>query len=108
MKQFIWTPTALTKLRRLSKTHTMQQAADEIGCNKNAVHGKARREGISFRKYGELHHSAKYSDHDVYLARALVDEGITTAEAGRKLDIPQPVVSMYCRNKYRNHDSVQC
>lgn len=108
MRKFIWTSTALTKLRKLSKTHTMQQAADEIGCNKNQVYGRARRDGISFRKYGELHHSAKYSDHDVYLARALVDEGISRAETGRKLGIPQPVVSMYYLNKYRNHDSVQC
>ena len=107
MKRFNWTPSALTKLRKLSKTQTMQQVADEIGCNKNAVRGKARSEGIKFQKYGERHHSAKYTDHDVYLARALVDEGLTMTEAGKKLEIPQPVVSMYYRNVYRNHDSVQ-
>lgn len=108
MNRFIWTPSALTKLRRLAKNHTMQQVADEIGCSKNAVRGKARIEGIKFQKYGERHHSAKYTDHDVYLARALVDEGVTMTEAGRKLEIPQPVVSMYYRNVYRNNDSVQC
>lgn len=108
MKRFNWTPGDLTKLRKLSKTHTMQQVADEIGCTKSTVQSRARIEGIKFRKYGEVHHSAKYSDHDVYLARELVDAGLSTAEVGRKLEIPQPVVSMYYRNKYRNNDSVQC
>lgn len=106
--RFIWTPTTLTKLRKLSKTHTMQQAADEIGCSKNSVYSKAKREGISFRKYGQLHHSSKYSDHDVYLARALIDEGVPKAEVSRKLDAPLHAISEWSLNKYRNHDSVQC
>lgn len=107
-KKYIWTPSDITKLKKLSKTHTMKEAAEDIGCSENNVKSKAKSLGVSFRKYGELHHSAKYSDHDVYLARELVDAGLSTAEVGRKLEIPQPVVSMYYRNKYRNNDSVQC
>ncbi|AUR81792.1 hypothetical protein NVP1214O_46 [Vibrio phage 1.214.O._10N.222.54.F11] len=108
MKKFIWTPTALTKLRKLSKTHTMQQAADEIGCTKNQVYARSRRDGISFRKYGNHHHSTKHSDHDVYLVRELVDSGVDKAEVARKMEVPLHAVSDWTLNKYRNHDSVQC
>ena len=108
MNRFTWTPSNLTKLRKLSRTHTMQQAAMEIGCSNNSIRYKARSEGIKFQKYGERHHGAKYTDHDIYLARALVDEGLTTKEVGLKLEMPQPAVSMFYRNLYRNNDSVQC
>ena len=86
----------------------MQQAADEIGCNKTQAESACKRYKISFRKYGELHHSAKHSDHDVYLARALIDEGVGKAEISRKLEIPLHAISEWSLNKYRNHDSVQC
>ena len=106
--RFNWTPSALTKLRKLSKTHTMQQAADEIGCKKTQAESACKRYKISFKKYGELHHSAKHSDHDVYLARELVDAGLSIADVARKLEVPPHAVSEWCLNKYRNHDSVQC
>lgn len=107
MKHFIWTPESLTKLRKLSKTHTMQMAANEIGCTKNQVYARSKRDGISFRKYGDNHHSTKYSSEDVELARQLVESGLTRAEAARKLEIPMHAVSEYCNFKYRNHDNVQ-
>lgn len=108
MKRFNWTPSALTKLRKISKTHTMQQAADELNCLKTQVESACKRYKISFRKYGENHHSAKYSDHDVYLARELLDEGLSKFEIARKLEVPSHIVSDWCLNKHRNQDNVQC
>ena len=108
MKRFNWTPSALTTLRKLCKTHTAQQVADEIGCTKNQAYTRAKKEGWTFKKFGEFHHSAKHSDHDVYLARALIDEGVPKAEVSRKLEIPLHAISEWSLNKYRNNDSVYC
>ena len=108
MKRFNWTPSSLTILRKKCKTHTAQQVADEIGCSKSQAYTQAKKQGWSFKKYGDNHHSTKYPDHDVYLARALIDEGIAKAEVSRKLEIPLHAISEWSLNKYRNNDSVHC
>lgn len=43
---------------------------------------------ISFRKTGKNHPNHKYSADDVELVRALHDEGISIAEASRKMEVP--------------------
>ncbi len=106
MKHFTWTPSDLTKLRKLSKTHTMQQVADIIGCDKTNVIGKAKREGISFRKYGERHHSATTSNEDVELARLLREEGLSAKEVSEKLGISVGVIRNLTQYTYRTRDHV--
>ena len=90
-----------SELRMLSKTHTMKGAAEVIGCTKGQVSHKAKLLGISFRKYGELHHSAKFSNEDIRLARELVEAGISKQETAEKLELPLHVVSADIRRRLR-------
>ena len=106
MKHFTWKSSDLTKLRKLSKTHTMQQVADIIGCDKTNVIGKAKREGISFGKYGENHHSATTSNEDVELARLLREEGLSAKEVSDKLEISVGVIRNLTQYTYRTRDHV--
>lgn len=103
MKPFNWTPSDLTKLNELSKTHTVQQAADEIGCTKNQVRSRIRKDGIKFRKWGENHNNGKRSNDDVRLVKLLLASGMTQRLICKKMEISQPEVSMIKNGKYRVH-----
>ncbi|MGL4193211.1 MAG: hypothetical protein ACRCRU_11750 [Vibrio sp.] len=66
-------------------------SADEISAKLDrtaqAVQRKAGKLGVSLRKYGEKHHLAKVSDHDVELCRALHDEGVKPFQIAEKMGL---------------------
>ena len=101
MKRFNWTPSALGKLKALAKTHSVIQAASEIGCSANQVRARIGRDGISYKKYGEHHKSSKRSNEDVRLIKALLAEGMPVRLICKKMEISQPEVSMIKNGKYR-------
>lgn len=103
MNIFNWTPSALDKLKSLAKTHSVIQAADEIGCSTNQVRARIRRDGISYKKYGEHHRNSKRSNEDVRLVKELLAEGMPVRLICKKMEISQPEVSMIKNGKYRIH-----
>lgn len=100
---FQWSQGDLDKLKALAKTHSVQQAADEIGCSTNQIRARIRRDGISYKKYGEHHRSSKRSNEDVHLVKALLAEGMPVRLICKKMEISQPEVSMIKNGKYRVH-----
>jgi len=105
---FHWTGQDDMKLIRNHKKMTMQQVADLIGCTKGNVIGRARKLGLSFRKYGENHHSATTSNEGVELARLLREEGMPAKEVSEKLEISVGVIRNLTQYTYRTRDHVQC
>jgi len=53
------------------------------------------------RRYGERHHRARHSDHDVELARALRDEGLTYREIAEKLEVSYWTARDWCDYRTR-------
>lgn len=43
--------------------------------------------------YGEAHHHAKLTAHDVILIRALLDDGMTCVELGLKFEVSRTTIS---------------
>ena len=43
--------------------------------------------------YGETHHHAKLTAHDVDLIRGLLDDGISCADVGRKFEVSRTTIS---------------
>lgn len=108
MKHFTWTPSDLTKLRKLSKTHSRQEAAKIIGCTYSALIGKCKRDGISFRKHGENHPTAKRSNDDVRLIRLLLDEKMPVKEIAEKFEVTPTTVYNLKYHNFRNQDHMCC
>lgn len=50
-----------------SRLMTMRHAAESMGLTLNQIDHACRKHGISFKKTGERHHSAKVSDEDIEL-----------------------------------------
>lgn len=92
---FKWTEPKINKLRAMSKTMTMSQAADRMEIKKHQVDHASRRYGISFKKIGQHHHSSVRSSDDVELIRALRDEGLGVEEIADKFEIHSGTVSKY-------------
>lgn len=66
--------------------------AQQLGRTENATRARGYRLGVSFRKFGDANHSAKYSDEDVRLVIALRDSDgrrLTFREIGEKLEISE-------------------
>lgn len=78
-----WTDTEIATLRRLARTHTLAQAAAILGRPRTAVARYASWRGISFRKYGEMNHSTKYSHATIAHIHRLRAQGLPCAQIGR-------------------------
>lgn len=81
------TNTELSRIKMLRHSHTMAEAAKELGVPKSRVVGAAERYKIRFQKRGEKHHAATYSDRDIELCRELHDEGLSLNEISEKMEI---------------------
>ncbi|MFK3809924.1 DNA-binding protein [Escherichia coli] len=71
----------LNTLIKNRHTKTIRELANELGRSPSTVELNLRKRGYRFRKYGELHHRARYSDQLVVLVTELRDEqGMTFSE----------------------------
>ncbi|WP_274803136.1 DNA-binding protein [Escherichia coli] len=71
----------LNTLIKNRHTKTVRELASELGRSPSTVELNLRKRGYRFRKYGELHHKTRYSDHLVELVTELRDEkGMTFSE----------------------------
>ncbi|EJR1734192.1 AsnC family protein [Salmonella enterica] len=78
---------------------TSSEVADALGISVNTVRKEIRRQNISYRKYGDFHHSTKHPDSDVELIRQLRDKhNLTFKEIGEKFDISDD----YCQHIYHH------
>lgn len=100
---FQWNQSDLDKLKSLAKTHSVQQAAGEIGCSMNQARARIRRDGIDYRKWGENHASSKRSNDDVRLIKLLLAEGMPVRLICEKMEVSHPEVYMIKNGKYRIH-----
>ncbi len=91
--KFKWVESNLATLRRISSTHTIKEAAKELGCCETTISKACRDYKISFRKYGDKHHLCVHSDHDVELARSLRDEGLSIKDIAEKMEMAVGYVS---------------
>ncbi|EJM4266692.1 AsnC family protein [Salmonella enterica] len=83
---------------------TAREVADALGIPINTVWKEIRRQNISYRKYGDFHHSTKHPDSDIELIRQLRDEyNPTFREIGEKFDISAD----HCQHIYhRRHTAI--
>ncbi|EDX0905002.1 AsnC family protein [Salmonella enterica subsp. enterica] len=83
---------------------TAREVADALGIPVNTVWKEIRRQNISYRKYGDFHHSTKHPDSDIELIRQLRDEyNLTFREIGEKFDISAD----HCQHIYhRRHTAI--
>lgn len=104
--RFKWIESNLLILRRISSTHTIAEAAKEIGCSEPTISKACRDYKISFRKYGDKHHLCSHSDHDVELARSLRDEGLSIKEIAEKMEMTAQFVSRVTNYIERRNDGM--
>ena len=85
-----------SRIRSLAPLKTSQQCAMLLGLSAHTVKGFARRNGVSFVKMGERHHSAEYSDDLVSMVRLRADNGEPVAAIAASLGIPYSTVYGWC------------
>lgn len=102
-----WTPSDLARLRCLSQTHTMAEAAEELGRKYAAVQCKVQAEGIPWQRYerprwepnrmriltaeanGVVYETLTRKEHAVLL---LLAAGATNVEIAAKLGLSESTV----------------
>lgn len=88
-------------IRINSTTMSVRDMSAILGRSEGSIKSAARRYNISLKKYGEKHHCAKLSDHDVDLIRDIHDAGIGIVEISRKFDVCRNTISNLCNYSYR-------
>lgn len=82
-----WAASEVLYLKNNASTKSAKQIGNELGRSETSVKSKARKMGVRLRKYGENHHLANISNHDVELCRQLEDEGLRPFEISEKMEI---------------------
>ena len=98
-----WSQEEVKFLRRVCKRLTMQQVATELGRSHSSVATKAKILKIRFRKTGENNHLTRYTDHTVYLALALADDGMPAKVVAEKLEVSKRTVEDWVSGRYRSN-----
>lgn len=106
-KQF-WLASEIRELRRLAKTHTYASAAKVLGKTTKAVGSKAKELHISFRKYGEAHHSAIYTKAEIQRVFELKAQGMSQSEIAKCTGISAGHISDIQAYATRFRDSYAC
>lgn len=93
----------IEKIRELSKSKTMQQAADEIGLTYNQVMYIAGKFKIRFSHKGSRHYMTKLEECDIPLIRQLYREGTKKHIIAKKFDVNVPVIEKILSGANWNH-----
>jgi hypothetical protein len=101
MTQRFWTDSEVVQLRALAKTHTTWEAAAALGRTRTSVEGKAQVLGISFRKYGDAHHSTRHPTAAVLQVFTWREQGLSTREIAQRLGTSPCYVRMIARREVR-------
>ena len=101
-----WADSEIASLRKLAKTHTLREAAALLGRNYPGVESKAHELRISFRKYGEAHHSTTIPTANVLQVFELRDQGLTTLEIARRLGTCPQYVNAIARFGMRYRETL--
>lgn len=103
--RFTWNSEKRAIVRSMSKTHTVKDASEVVGCSSRAVTLECHRLDISFMKYGDAHHATRHSNEDVELMRQCHDAGMTHTEIVEKFEMSSGGVSQILNHSYRNNDA---
>ncbi len=82
-----WQEYEIKILRKYATSLTAEDIGLLIGRTKEAVISRASKLHISLQKRGDCHHSAKYSQEDIELARQLYSAGVRPCHIAEKLGI---------------------
>ncbi|WP_099062546.1 DNA-binding protein [Serratia sp. BW106] len=82
-----WQEYEIKILRKYATSLTAEDIGLLIGRTKEAVISRASKLHISLQKRGDYHHSAKYSQEDIELARQLYSAGVRPCHIAEKLGI---------------------
>lgn len=97
-KHHYFTPEQDKFIRDNRLTMTVRKVAEVLHKHPYAVAFRAKKMGVSYAKFGDLHPGTKHPDSDVELIRALHDDGLSFAEIARKFELhPGTVYSLYHR-----------
>ncbi len=83
-----WTVEEDRVIKEQAETLTSYQLAERLGRSSDSIKHRARRLGVSLRKYGDKVAWAKYSNELVERARDLHEGGMMPLEISRRLGIP--------------------
>lgn len=87
-----WSPVELAYLRENIRTTQCRVIAESLGRTLRSTQIKALKEGGGPRNFGERHHLAKYSDHDIELCRELHAGGLGPKIIAEKMEMPVSTV----------------
>ncbi|EFH3308133.1 TPA: DNA-binding protein [Escherichia coli] len=90
-----WCRAEIMILRQCAGTMKVKSIGSLIGRSEAAVRTKVREKGVSLLLRGDFHQSAKYSQHDIELARQLHQRGVSRREIARKFGMPLRTVNNY-------------
>lgn len=82
-------------LRQYASKLSAENISLLIGRTKHAVKSKARDLHISLQKRGDYHHSSKYLQEDIELARQLHAAGVRPRHIAKKLGIKPACIGNY-------------
>lgn len=101
-----WTYQEIKTLKKSAGKLPVEDIAKLLGRTRQSVQIKAGKLGLSLRLYGQLHHSAKFSDSAVEYARRLYDKGWKVEAIAQKYQWPLGVVKTWCYFQRRTNDPV--
>lgn len=90
-----WNEAEDKALRQNASTMTAKQIGCLLGRTEKSVCIRAAIIGVGMRKSGDAHHSRKYSEADIDLARQLHDTGMKLSLIAEKLEIPAASLKNY-------------
>ncbi|UAN43865.1 DNA-binding protein [Serratia sp. JSRIV001] len=90
-----WNETEEKALKQNASTMTAKQIGYLLGRTEKSVSVRAAIIGVCMRKSGDAHHSRKYSEADIDIARQLHDAGMGLRLIAEKLEIPAASLKNY-------------
>ncbi|WP_430488201.1 AsnC family protein [Salmonella enterica] len=102
-----FTPEQDAFIRANRHSMTLAEVAAHLGRKSSAdIANRAKRLGVSYRKYGDLHHLTKYPDSDVEFIRALRDGGMIFPEIAGKFEMPKSTASSIYYKRFTAADAI--
>ncbi|EDB0139353.1 AsnC family protein [Salmonella enterica] len=102
-----FTPEQDAFIRANRHSMTLAEVAAHLGRKSSAhIANRAKKLGVSYRKYGDLNPSTKHPDSDVEHIHALRDDGMIFSEIAGKLEMPKSTAQWIYHKRFTAIDAI--
>ncbi|EBL6760883.1 AsnC family protein [Salmonella enterica] len=102
-----FTPEQDSFIRTYRHSMTLSEVAAHLGRkSRTGIANRAKKLGVTYRKYGDLNPSTKYPDSDVELIRALRDDGMIFPKIAEKFEMPESTARSIYHKRFTAIDAI--